>query len=46
MQYVVRKFDEVLSTKSNRSELAQLRGESEALYMPKSEIENLNRKYE
>ena len=46
MQYVVRKFDEVLSTKSNRTELVQLRGESEALYMPKSEIENLNLKYE
>ena len=45
MQYTVRKFDETISTKCNRAELFQMRGELENSFLPRWEIENLTAKY-
>ena len=46
MQYTVRKFDEAISTKCNRAELFQMRGELENSFLPRWEIEALTAKYE
>jgi RNase H-fold protein (predicted Holliday junction resolvase) len=46
IQYCVRRFDETLSTKSNRAELFQMRGELEIGFIPRYEMEKIQERFE